>query len=209
MSAPLAILGPMKTVDVAHADVERARKAAVSAQGAYLSSLVEEWRAMAQEKVRALVVEKQPQVTQAMGTKVSEFRHQLSAVIDDGADQVAELFSKASDPDQLARQVRRTYNSRRVAPSLGGYKGPIELLTQPLHDLLQAHGYSPDLIKSGAAAASYSSFCFTASDFPLPSLGVREAYADAIEPYGHALLDLADAEHAEASSQVAGIWDNS
>lgn len=200
----------MVSVDEAKAAVVAARAAAVEAQQVFLQALAEQWRDLASQKFRALALDLQPERSEALGDRLAEVRAAVDRVIDEGADRVPDLFARATDPDLLVSQVQdRKYGMGHISFSFAGYRGPIDLLAQPLHDVLTDSKYSPDLVKSKSPKANYSSEGFTDSDFPLPSVEIQSTYAEKIHGYGKARFALAVAQKEAAAEAAKKLWDGS
>lgn len=197
----------MANLDQAKAAVEEARTAAFQAQVVFLETLAEQWQETASEKFRKLALELQPETTQSLGDGFGEAKAAIHKTIRKAADRVPHLFTPASSPELLVTQVQnREYGSGHISIKFGGYRGPIEELTQPLHDALVNFRYNPDLIKSKAGRANYSSSGFTDSDFPLPSVEASSAYTRKIEAYGKARFALAAADRKVAASAAQDLW---
>lgn len=182
--------------------VAKAEAKATQAHGIFIQSLAEQWRELANSKVRSLVVDKQPIVTEGLGDRLSEFRHELAGVIDSGADRVPDLFSSRTTPTQMLKR-----NITRALKVELEYVSPVAELAKPLHNLLQTWGYNPELIKTGSPRASYSYDSFTESDLPLPGWEVRRAYEAALSELALAQDRLAKVRLEAASARVASVWD--
>lgn len=194
----------MSNVEDAELQVAVAERAAEEAHVVYLQSLAEQWRSLASSKVRDLLVEKQPEITESLGDQMTELRRTVQEVIDVGADRVPDLFTARSAPATLVSKKGESVSR----PRFDGFEGPTDQLAQPLHDVLTGWGYHPDYIKSGAAKASYSSSGFTESDFPLPSIEVTQTYLEVLGELASARAALAVAKHNAASSTAAALWDS-
>lgn len=196
----------MTSVEAAEAAVEKERQQVVEAHEVYLQSLAEQWRELATQRVRELVVNRQPE--RRKGIDLTTFKSEVEQLIDDRADKAPELFRAKSDPEQLVKQARTSRWNREgnIRFEYDGYKGPVETLAQPLHDLLKRWGYNPDLIK--ARQAITSSTGFNSSDFPLPSYEVTATYVLAIRRWAQATETLEVAKHDAASERAAAAWDD-
>lgn len=195
----------MTTVDEAKAAVDQALAVAVSAQAGYLNDVRREWREWAESAVRKLVVEKEPLVTQGLGSRLSQFKAQVEEYIAAGESEVSRFFAPPSSPEKLAKLVRAGYSTHGPRPDVSR---AIQELAEPLHKMLVAWGYHPDQIKSRRTGASYSSRQFMEDDVSFPTHATTEQLSQAVEVLGQARLALAAAEHEAAAGRVGDLWDN-
>jgi hypothetical protein len=174
---------------------------AEQARGVLLEALSESWLKRSDELIRKAVID-QPEVTKQMDVAdLATLKFNLSTAVDSANSSIPASFGPELDIAKLAGRVRRN-QSGYVRPTWSAQEAK---LGENLYGLLSAAGYNMQRLRAGKGNYSHSQF--TSSDIDLRAYEQLSVFNTAVEAYGRALLDLADAEHTVAAREAENIWD--